>query len=155
MISTNEHAVESVIQTLSNAVGCYFDALYHGDIEKFSLVMHPRARLFSATGGSLVELDLPEYLDLVRGRPSPASRQDLRQDEVLSIEVASSTTAHVRVRNSYPPKNFTDDLTFVHIDGQWRLIAKVWHYELAEPATYENSTHESSGEAPNPDLLSP
>jgi hypothetical protein len=137
MTSTDEDAVENAVRTLSEAAGRYLDALYYGDTEMFSVVMHPRARLFSVTEGSLVEMDLPGYLDLVRSRPSPASRQDVRQDEVLSIEVASSTTAHVRVRNSYPPKRFTDDLTFIYTDGQWRIIAKVWHYVLADPGRQE------------------
>ena len=108
----------------------YFDGLYDGDTEKLSRIYHERVRLFCLTDPELVELDLPSYLELVKNRPSPASRQDERFDRVLEVSVPSPTTAHARVRCAYLPKRFTDDLTLVMTDGGWKIIAKVWHYEL-------------------------
>ena len=110
----------------------YFDALYHGDVGLFRNVFHRDARLFSASEGRLLVLDLEGYLAMVLERPSPASRNDPRFDEIVSIEISSTTTAHVRARSAYLPKRFTDELTFVLLDGSWRLVAKVWHFELAE-----------------------
>ena len=71
-----------------------------------------------------------DYLELVKNRPSSASRGDPRYDQVIEVTVASPTTAHARVRCAYLPKLFTDDLTFVRHHGSWRIIAKVWHYDL-------------------------
>ena len=122
-----------LVDELIEAVHWYFDALYEGDPELFAKVMHPRVRLFSATDKPLVEFDLPTHMDIVRNRPSPASRNDPRHDRVLSIEVATPTTAHVRVQDAVLPKMFTDDLTFLRVDGQWKIVAKVWHYVLDEP----------------------
>lgn len=116
---------------LKNLIQSYLDALYLGDVALFRKVFHPQARLFSATGGALTALDLEQYMEIVKGRPSPASRQDQRQDEILSLIQASSTTAQARLKNAYLPKRFTDDLTLVHIDGAWRIIAKVWHFDVA------------------------
>ena len=110
----------------------YLDALYHGDVELFRSVFHRDARLFSSSDGSMLALDLETYLAIVLGRPSPASRDDPRLDEILSIEISSPTTVHVRVRCAYLPKRFTDELTFVWLDGRWRLVAKVWHFEIEE-----------------------
>jgi hypothetical protein len=123
-----------VIDQLLEAVQSYFDALYEGDTKLFEKVMHPRVRLFSATDQPMLELDLPAYMEIVRNRPSPASRHDPRHDRVLSIDVASPTTAHIRVQDAVLPKMFTDELTFVRVDGQWKIISKVWHYVLAEAA---------------------
>lgn len=109
----------------------YLDALYHGDMALFRNVFHPEARLFSVTGGQLTALSLEQYMDIVKGRPSPASRQDERRDEIVSLVEASPTTAHARLKNAYFPKRFTDELTFIKIDGAWRIIAKVWHFEIA------------------------
>jgi hypothetical protein len=122
-----------LVDELIEAVHWYFDALYEGDTNLFEKVMHPRVRLFSATDTPIVELDLPTYLDIVRNRPSPASRNDPRHDRVLSIEVATPTTAHVRVQDAVLPKTFTDDLTFLRVDGRWRIVSKVWHYAPAQP----------------------
>jgi hypothetical protein len=120
------------VDELIQAVHWYFDALYEGDTDLFAKVMHPRVRLFSATDNPMVELDLPTYMEIVRNRPSPASRNDPRHDRVLSIEVATPTTAHVRVQDAVLPKMFTDDLTFLRVEGRWRIVSKVWHYVLAD-----------------------
>lgn len=49
---------------------------------------------------------------------------------MLALEIPSPTTAHARVRCAYLPKVFTDDLTLVRTDAGWRIIAKVWHYDV-------------------------
>ena len=108
----------------------YFDGLYDGDTEKLSRVYHDRVRLFCPTDPELVELDLPTYLELVKNRPSPASRGDERFDRVLEVSVPTPTTAHARVNCAYLPKRFTDELTLVRTDRGWEIIAKVWHYEV-------------------------
>jgi hypothetical protein len=108
----------------------YFDGLYDGDTEKLGRVYHERVRLYCATDPELVELDLPSYLELVKNRPSPASRGDARFDRILEVSVPSRTTAHARVECAYLPKHFTDELTLINVEGQWKIVAKVWHYEL-------------------------
>ncbi len=115
---------------IRSAVQAYLDALYFGDVELFRSVFHPRAQLYSATEGRLTNLDVDAYLKLVASRPSPDSKGDRRQDEIVSIVLASPTTAHARVRDVYLPKRFVDDLTFVLLEGRWRIVSKVWHYEI-------------------------
>jgi Putative lumazine-binding len=116
---------------LLDAVQGYFDALYNGDAELFAMVMHPKVRLYCPTPDPALEMDLGQYQELVRGRPSPAQRADPRLDAVLSVTIASPTTAHVRVQDAYLPRFFTDDLTFIRPKGEpWRIISKVWHFEV-------------------------
>lgn len=108
----------------------YFDGLYHSDAPKLARVFHPLARYSCATDGALTHLDMNEYLPLVATRPSPASRGEARQDRIDSIEFAGPVTALVRASCAIEPKHFTDFLTFVRLDGEWRIIAKVFHFEL-------------------------
>lgn len=115
---------------MRSAVQAYLDALYFGDVDRFRSVFHPRAQFYSATGGTLVNLTVDAYMDLVAGRPSPEKKGDVRQDEIVSITIASPTTAHARVKDIYLPKRFVDDLTFVLIDGRWQIVSKVWHFEI-------------------------
>ncbi len=117
-------------ENVTAAVQSYLDALYLGDVEKFRAVFHPRAQLYSAAEGSLVNLSVDAYLDLVASRPSPQEKGDTRQDEILSVSIASPTTGHARVKDVYLPKRFVDDLTFVLIDGKWQIVSKVWHFEV-------------------------
>lgn len=111
------------------ATQAYLDALYTGDVDGFRRVFHPQARLYSATDGALIELDVDAYMDIVANRPSPRDKGDERQDEVLALTVSSPTTAHARVRDVYLPKRFVDELTFVLLEGEWRIVSKVWHYD--------------------------
>jgi hypothetical protein len=108
----------------------YFDGLYDGDIDRLTGIYHERVRLFCPTDPDLVELDLPTYLEVVKNRPSPASRQDERFDRIVELSLPTPTTAHARVECAYLPKRFTDDLTLVRTPGGWKIIAKVWHYDI-------------------------
>jgi hypothetical protein len=118
------------MQDIIQLLGKYFDALYDGDAKLFSEIFHPQARLYSAAEPGFLILDVPSYLDRVRNRPSPRSRNDRRQDEIVSVTIASPTTAHARVRELLLPKHFTDDLTLVNDNGRWLIVSKVWHFEL-------------------------
>lgn len=118
------------VQQVTEVITTYFDALYHGDTDAFEQIMHPTIQLYCATDGELLNIDLPAYLKVVRERPSPASRQDQRDDRILSIALGSATTAHVRVQDAYLPKRFTDELTLVKLDHRWWIVSKVWHYDF-------------------------
>lgn len=122
--------MDDPIIALRDILRNYFDGLYEGDVEKLATVYHERARLYCPTDPDLVELDVPAYFDVVKNRPSPASRGDARFDRIVSVSVPTPTTAHARVECAYLPKRFTDDLTFIRTTSGWRLIAKVWHYNL-------------------------
>lgn len=122
--------VAATIRPVLQTVQTYLDGLYHGDVALLGEAFHPEARLFNATDGNLVSLDGPGYLDIVANRPSPASRGDTRHDELVSINPSGPSTVHVRVRNRYHPKQFTDDLVLVELDGVWSIVSKVWHYDL-------------------------
>ena len=50
-------------------------------------------------------------------------------DGVVRRGFAGPVTAFVRARCSIAPRDFTDFLTLIHIDGRWRIIAKVFHAE--------------------------
>ena len=40
-------------------------------------------------------------------------------------------TALAQVECSIGPKQFTDLLNLVYIEGRWQIIAKVFHYDIA------------------------
>lgn len=120
---------DSATEAVRAATQVYLDALFFGDVEGFRSIFHPQAQLYSATEGKLVSFNVDAYMDLVANRPSPHDKGDERQDEILSISVGSPTTAHARVKDVYLPKRFVDELTFVHLEGKWQIVSKVWHFE--------------------------
>ena len=120
----------SLDQTLQD----YFDGLYHSDTDRLRSVFHPRAVYASATDGELVYRTMDEYFPIVDARPSPASRHEPRRDRVVSIERVGPVSAVARVECAIGPKRFDDVLSLVRLDDRWQIIAKVFHYELAEEA---------------------
>lgn len=123
-------AVAAVLQT-------YFDGLYYSDTARLREAFHPQARYVCATeaetqGSELLHLSMEEYFPIVDARPSPASRGEARADRIVSIEFAGPVTAFARVNCAIGPKVFTDLLTLVKTEGKWRIIAKVFHFDLKE-----------------------
>jgi 4-oxalocrotonate tautomerase len=117
-------------QALTAVLSDYFDGLYHSDTKRLARVFHPEARYVCATGGELLHLGMAEYFPIVDKRPAPASRNEPRADEIVSIEFAGPVTAFARVNCAIGERYFTDLLTFVLIDDRWQIIAKVFHYDL-------------------------
>ncbi len=110
----------------------YFDGLYNSDTSKLSKVFHPMAHYVCVTDGTFLRLTMDEYFPIVDQRPSPASRNEPRHDRIISIEFAGPVTALARVECSIGPKFFTDFLTFIFINERWRIISKVFHYDLRD-----------------------
>jgi Putative lumazine-binding len=108
----------------------YLDGLHHSDTRRLSQAFHPQALYATAVGEQPTVWRMDEYFPVVDARPSPASRGDARTDRVLSIELIGPVTALVKLQCSIAPKQFTDLLTLVHVDGRWQIISKVFHYEL-------------------------
>lgn len=115
-------------------LGRYFDALHHSDADALAHIFHPGALYATATDGQLLRWSMDEYFPVVAARESPASCGEVRTDAIESIEFAGPVTALARVQCSIGPKQFTDLLTLVQVDGRWQIIAKVFHYELGPDA---------------------
>ena len=122
--------MDSRYAEVTSILSDYFDGLYNSDEHKLSRVFHPMAHYVCVTDGHLERLGMHEYLPIVAQRPSPASRNELRHDRIVSIEFAGPVTAFVRAECAIGPKFFTDFLTFVFVDGRWNIISKVFHYDL-------------------------
>lgn len=115
---------------VTRLLGEYFDGLHHGDTAILRRVFLPQAGYYTATGGTLLHLDMAAYFPIVEQRPSPASQGHDRTDRILSIEFVGPETALARVQCSLPPKHFTDLLSLVKLQGRWQIASKVFHYDV-------------------------
>lgn len=118
----SRQAIEALLQQ-------YFDGLYHCDIAVLGRVFHPSAHYSCACEGELVHWDMPSYFKRVAAREPPARRGQKRQDQVVSIEFAGPQTALATVNCAIADRYFTDFLSLIVHEGQWWIIAKVFHYE--------------------------
>jgi len=111
----------------------YLDGLHYSDTTRLRRAFHPKAAYVCAVEEPLVHLSMDQYFPIVDKRPSPASRGEPRRDKIVSIELAGPVTAFARLECAIGPKHFIDLLTLIHVEGRWRIISKVFHYDLVEP----------------------
>jgi Putative lumazine-binding len=117
------------IRAIEAAVQTYLDGLYEGDADKLASVFHPTSSLTYEEGGVLTPVPRDEWLQAVRSRPSAKSRGLSRHDDILQIDLASPTTAFVKLRCALPPVFFTDYLSFLKVEGKWQVAQKVFARE--------------------------
>lgn len=119
-------------QELLDAVQVYFDALYYCDTEKLNAVFHESASLFDADNGKLFVEPIASFSEDVAGRESPASKHQIREDEILMIDWLSPISATVKVRLRAHANVFVDHLGFVKAEDGWKIVSKIWHLESTQ-----------------------
>lgn len=116
----------SDFQAVSNVINDYLDGLYLCDTDLLAHVFHPRAIYATADEEPLLFRTMDEYFPVVAARTSPASRNESRMSAIESIDFAGENTSLARVRCTFAAKDFVDFLTFIRVDGNWRIISKVF-----------------------------
>ena len=122
--------VKQAYQEIVEVLGEYFDGLYFSDVKRLASAFHPQAQYVCVTDGNLLYRTMAEYFPIVEARPSPASRNEPRLDEIESISFAGPVTATARLHCAIGEKFFTDFITLIKLDGHWKIISKVFHYDL-------------------------
>jgi hypothetical protein len=117
------------ITAIEAAVKVYLDGLYEGDADKLASVFHPTSALTQAVDGTIVVTPRDQWLSAVRSRPSPRDGGLARGDHILAIDLAGPTMAFVKVKCQIPPRYFTDQLSFLKLDGRWQVVQKVFQTE--------------------------
>lgn len=110
----------------------YFDALYTCDAESLGEVMHPQAVYATADEQPPLIRSMADYLAVVAARQSPEDLGEPRQDVIESISFAGDNTALAQVRCAIGQRQFTDFLSLIRIDHEWRIIAKIFHFKERE-----------------------
>jgi Putative lumazine-binding len=117
--------IEQVIQT-------YFDGLYEGSIEKLASAFHPVSHLYSEKDGGVADVPREQWLEMVKSRPSAASKGLPRDDRILMVDISGPETAFVKVACQIPPRYFTDYLVLNRTKEGWKVVSKVFRTEVRE-----------------------
>src|SRR3954452_3988953 len=89
-VAHDRSTVESVVQL-------YFDGLYEGSADKIGEAFHPRADLRWHEKGELKVVKVPDWLVMIRKRPSAKAQGQAREDFIVPIARSDETTAFVKV----------------------------------------------------------
>ncbi|MCU4377052.1 nuclear transport factor 2 family protein [Acinetobacter haemolyticus] len=123
-----KHAIFDIQQQIEK----YFDALYFCDLALLKQVFHADAIYMNVTEQPILRLNMAEYFSIVESRTSPALKNQIRQDKVKSIDLIHDQLAIVHVECVIEPKYFYDALTFTLDHDQWKIISKVFSYQLLD-----------------------
>jgi putative lumazine-binding protein len=123
---------------LLDAVGVYFDMIYYCDVEKLDEIFHDASSLFDADDGKILADPIASFRADVASRPSPAGRNQTRNDEIVAIDWLSDFSAVVKLRLQAHENVFVDHLGFVKGPEGWKIVSKIWHLEsIAEIKTLD------------------
>ena len=114
---------------LSKVIAVYLDAIYYCDVERLDAVFHETSSLFDADEGKIFVEPIASFRQDVGSRPSPASINQVRKEEVILIDWLSNLSAVVKLRLQAHDNIFVDHLAFVKGPDGWKIVSKVWHLE--------------------------
>ncbi len=118
--------------TVEKVIQLYFDGLYEGDADKIGEAFHPSADLRWVEKGELQVLEVPDWLDRVRKRPSAKAEGKPRDDLIVSLDRSDDATAFVKVKCQLPPRYFTDYLVALKLSDGWKIVSKTYRYDVRE-----------------------
>lgn len=106
------------------AAVAYCKGIHTSDVEMFRGMLHDNFLMTAIAGsGAPVFWDKERYLERVGGR---APLDGDPQYEIISVDVAGDVMAHVKLHVSVPPRMFEDYLGFFRVEGEWKLITKLF-----------------------------
>lgn len=97
-----------------------------GDPEHFRAIFHPESKLLWMRDGQLAMRTSAEYIAGASGRPAPDEAQ--RRRWIESVDVTGDA-AVAKIILDYPTVLFTDYMTLLKVDGEWKIINKSFHVQ--------------------------
>ena len=114
------------------AIEHYFRGHATGQGEHFRKVFHPESKLFAVRDGKFWQLTSEEYISRSPGKPAEDEAQRKRSIESVDI---TGNAAVAKVVLDYPSVKFTDYMSLLKIDGEWKIVNKTFHSEARQAAT--------------------
>jgi hypothetical protein len=118
-----EGAEEAAVRA---AVEHYFRGHATGQGEHFRKVFHPESKLFAVREGKFWQLTSEEYIARSPGKAAADEAQ--RRRTVESVDVTGNA-AVAKVVLDYPSTRFTDYMSLLKVDGEWRIVNKTFYAE--------------------------
>ena len=114
--STDETAVRAV-------VGSYLHGLKFNDVPSLERAFWPDAKLyFVSRDGHLGQLTQKAWYT---GFAQSAGKEEAGDLRIATVEITRDIAA-VKVVEDYPGVRYTNYLSLVRFDGQWRIVSKVY-----------------------------
>ncbi len=123
---TEVQAQEAEKEQVRESVQYYFQAHATGNGEYLREAFHPVANLYFVRDDELAQFTLEEYIALFDG--SPQDDEDQRIRSIDNIEI-SGNAAIATITLDYPNGVYTDYMSMLKIDGQWKIVNKTFYLD--------------------------
>ena len=111
-------------EAVREALGHYLAAHATGVGEHIGLVFHPDATLYWVADGQLMRRAGTEYQAGFRGTAPADEAERSRWIEMVDV---TGNVAVAKVILDYPGAHFTDYFALIKVDGEWRVMTKLFH----------------------------
>ena len=104
----------------------YINSAYESDGAMTRKIFDDDARVTGHINGKLIRQTKEEWATFVeKNIPSPKEQGKSKSYKILMVEVGEET-AVVKVKSEYINIMFTDTLSFLRIDNEWKIYNKVF-----------------------------
>ncbi len=104
----------------------YLQAQATGDGAFIRKAFHAEAKVMSFWNGKFNQMSAEEFAAIFKGAPAPDEAKRRRSFEIVDV---AGNAAIAKVVLDYPNVKFTDYMTLLKIDGEWKIINKTFHSE--------------------------
>lgn len=126
-ISTAADSDEAEIRA---AVESYFDGMMSHDAEALDRAFHPESRLLGSPREGLTVIPFREWRTFAE-REAPERDLARYDNRIVSVD-AYGKAAVVKVDLAWPDVHYVDYLSLLEIDGEWKIVNKIWHQEAPD-----------------------
>ena len=107
-------------------VDTYLYGLKHNDVASFQKAFYPEAKLFFVKKDrSLGQLTQAEWY---KGFEKSAGKEEEGDLKIAALDITGAG-ASVKVEELYPGSKYTDYLSLLEIQGEWKIVNKIYVVE--------------------------
>jgi hypothetical protein len=108
----------------------YFAGHATGDGSHYAKIFHPNMKLYYVKDGKYAERSRDDYIAGATGKP--ADDEAKRRREIALIDITGDA-ATAKLVLHYPTVTFTDYMSLLKIDGEWKIVAKTFTADRKAP----------------------
>lgn len=117
---------EDVKKAVSVPLENYFKAQATGNGDLIRQAFHPEGKLMFISEGKFTQWSAEEFAGRFQGKAAADEDKRKRSFEILDI---AGNAAIAKITLDYPTVKFTDYMTLLKIDGEWKIINKTFTSE--------------------------
>ncbi|MBT5383881.1 MAG: nuclear transport factor 2 family protein [Kordiimonadaceae bacterium] len=114
---------------IKNLIQIYVDSMDESNPNKVKQIFHNNAKIVGYLHGDFMEMSVDDFAGFVASQqPTPKEKGENVIFEIITCEI-EGTTAVVKLRDKYLGITFMDILSFIKIEGEWKIYNKLFNVE--------------------------